>query len=295
VEDLERLGDDLALWGFGSLIEIYRAAFLAVALLERGDSAGARQALAQAGDADVADLGIYHLLHARLELLVEDGDTGGAIAVAAEMERLAPYFGNPAVAPWRSLAAQALDRAGRHEEALARAAEEVGLARRWAAPWALGRSLRVLGALEREHGLDHLREAVDVLEGSPARLEHAKALAALGSAVRRLRKPTEARGPLRRALELADICGAAALAAHVRAELHAAGARPRTTALAGVEALTSSEKRVAALAADGGTNREIAQALFVTPKTVEVHLSAAYRKLGIRSRRELASALAPSS
>ena len=98
---------------------------------------------------------------------------------------------------------------------------------------------------------------------------------------------TDARRPLRQALELADALGALPLAAHVRSELHAAGGRPRRTALGGVAALTASERRVAALAAGGKTNREIAQGLFVTPKTVELHLSNVYRKLGIRSRREL--------
>ena len=82
-----------------------------------------------------------------------------------------------------------------------------------------------------------------------------------------------------------------ALADHVRTELYAAGARPRTDAMAGVAALTASERRVADLAAAGETNRDIAQALFVTPKTVEVHLSNAYRKLGVRSRRDLPGAL----
>ncbi|MET0686586.1 MAG: helix-turn-helix transcriptional regulator, partial [Solirubrobacteraceae bacterium] len=82
-------------------------------------------------------------------------------------------------------------------------------------------------------------------------------------------------------------------AEHVRTELYAAGARPRTDALSGAAALTASERRVATLAAGGETNRDIAQTLYVTPKTVEVHLSNAYRKLGIRSRRELATALAP--
>jgi DNA-binding NarL/FixJ family response regulator len=79
--------------------------------------------------------------------------------------------------------------------------------------------------------------------------------------------------------------------AELRSELAAVGAKPRTTALGGVESLTASERRVTALAADGYTNRDIAQELYVTPKTVEVHLSNAYRKLGIRSRRELAGAL----
>ncbi|UUY05498.1 helix-turn-helix transcriptional regulator [Svornostia abyssi] len=78
----------------------------------------------------------------------------------------------------------------------------------------------------------------------------------------------------------------------MRTELHAAGARPRSDALAGVEALTPSERRVVDLAAAGSANREIAQTLYVTPKTVEVHLTNAYRKLGVRSRRELSGVLA---
>ena len=86
-------------------------------------------------------------------------------------------------------------------------------------------------------------------------------------------------------------CGAPALAEDVRSELYAAGARPRTDALGGIGSLTASERRVADLAAGGETNRDIAQALYVTPKTVEVHLSNAYRKLGIRSRRDLPEAL----
>ena len=149
--------------------------------------------------------------------------------------------------------------------------------------------LRVLGLVRGELAL--LEEAVAVLEGSRARLELAKALADLGAAVRRDRRPSDAREPLRRALELADACGADGLVEHVRSELYATGARPRTTATGGVDALTASERRVAAFAAEGQSNRDIAQALFVTPKTVEVHLSNAYRKLGIRSRRELAGAL----
>ena len=81
------------------------------------------------------------------------------------------------------------------------------------------------------------------------------------------------------------------LAEHARPELYATGARPRSTALDGVESLTDRELRVARLAADGQTNRDIAQLLYVTPKTVEVHLTNAYRKLNIGSRRELPEAL----
>ena len=126
---------------------------------------------------------------------------------------------------WRSLKAEALDRLDRSEEAL-ELREELEVTRAFGAPASLGRTLRVLGTLQRDEGLDTLREAVEVLEGSTARLEHAKALAALGSALRRARQPSEAREPLRRALELAAVCGADGLAAHVRSELHAAGSRP---------------------------------------------------------------------
>ncbi|HZB77039.1 MAG TPA: LuxR C-terminal-related transcriptional regulator, partial [Solirubrobacteraceae bacterium] len=171
------------------------------------------------------------------------------------------------------------------------ATEELAAARAWGAPGTVGRALTQLGRLEREAGIGRLEEAVALLEGSTAKLEHARALLTLGTAIRHARRPADARDPLRRALELATVCSAPPLAEQARAELYAAGARPRTEALAGVEALTASEKRVADLAATGDTNRDIAQALYVTPKTVEVHLSNAYRKLGIRSRRELATAL----
>ncbi len=90
-----------------------------------------------------------------------------------------------------------------------------------------------------------------------------------------------------------SVCGAEAVVERARSELYATGARPRRDALKGVESLTPSERRVADLAAEGNSNREIAQELYVTPKTVEVHLSNAYRKLEIKGRRELATALAP--
>jgi DNA-binding CsgD family transcriptional regulator len=188
----------------------------------------------------------------------------------------------------RTHRALALYHLGRHEEGLALAAESLELARRWGAPGTLARALRVLGTLEREEGLGHLRDAADAVAGSVARLEHAKALVALGSSLRRARRPTDAREPLRRGLELADALGANALVAHARHELRTAGGRWRTTAPA---ALTPAERRVAERAAAGQSNRAIAEALFVTTKTVELHLRNAYRKLGVRSRVELPGTL----
>src|SRR5215218_5766387 len=127
---------------------------------------------------------------------------------------------------------------------------------------------------------------------SPARLERAHALAALGSAERRAGRRADARELLRRALELAQLSGAHALEARAREELLVAGARPRRARLHGADALTASELRVARLAASGQPNKDIAQTLFVTLKTVETHLASAYRKLGISSRTQLSMALA---
>jgi len=168
----------------------------------------------------------------------------------------------------------------------------VEVVRGFGAAGVVGRSLRVLGVIDPADGMSHLREAIEVLEQSAARYELAAANAALGTALRLARKPTEAREPLRRALDLAGRCGADGLVHHVRTELYATGARPRTTEQAGPASLTPSERRVADLAAAGRSNKEIAQTLFVTLKTVEVHLSSCYRKLGIGSRHELEAALA---
>jgi DNA-binding CsgD family transcriptional regulator len=136
-----------------------------------------------------------------------------------------------------------------------------------------------------------LREAVQVLEGANARLEHARALVDLGAALRRSGHRVRARVHLSRGLEIATLAGANGLASTAREELLATGARPRRVRLDGVEAMTVSERRVARMAADGRSNPEIAQALFVTRKTVEKQLAGAYRKLGIRSRAELAARL----
>ena len=117
---------------------------------------------------------------------------------------------------------------------------------------------------------------------------HATALAEYGAALRRGGRRAEARTPLREARDLAHRCGATALEARVHEELVVAGARPQRLAFSGVDALTASERRVAELAVRGLRNREIAEALFVSLKTVEVHLGRAYTKLGIKGRSQLA-------
>jgi DNA-binding CsgD family transcriptional regulator len=291
-ESLRAADDQFVMWGHDAYASSNSRSFMGEVLRERGDLDEASRWLERAGTVRPRTHARGIWLGARVAFLTTAGRADEAAAVADELTTHCAAIPDPARLWWRSLKAEALDRLCRREEAIELAREELEVTRAFGAPWSLGRTLRVLGTLEREGGLDTLREAVNVLEGSTARLEHAKALAALGSGLRRARTPTEAREPLRRALELADVCGAQGLSAHVRSELHAAGARPRRDALSGVESLTPSERRVVDLAVAGRSNREIAQELYVTPKTVELHLSHAYRKLGIRSRRELDQALA---
>jgi DNA-binding NarL/FixJ family response regulator len=169
---------------------------------------------------------------------------------------------------------------------------ELELAHTWGAPRALSVALRTRGLVQGgRKGLALLEQAVDVVSESPARLEHAKARTEWGAALHRNNQRAQARQQLRQAWELATLCGAAPLAVRAETELRATGARPRRIALRGVKSLTLSERCVAELAAQGPTNREIAQTFFVTARTVEVHRTNAYRKLGIDSRSKLGSAL----
>jgi DNA-binding CsgD family transcriptional regulator len=186
----------------------------------------------------------------------------------------------------------ALAVAGHRDEAWSLAAEAVEIARAWGAHWPLGAALRAAALAEGgPGGLELLREAVRLLEDSPAELELARAVGDLGAALRRHGHLRDARQVLTRAVDLSHRLGAQALLNSAAAELRAAGARPRRFARSGVAALTPSESRVAQLARQGRTNREIAQALFVTPKAVEFHLANVYQKLEITSRAELVGVL----
>jgi DNA-binding CsgD family transcriptional regulator len=193
----------------------------------------------------------------------------------------------------RSGAALALLQLGDMEQADELAGQELAGARAFGAPRALGIALRVAGLTRGDDGATALlEESVGVLRGSPAVLERGHSLYELGAALRRSGHRAAAREPLSEALDLAARCGARALAARAREELKASGARPRSEWRTGIEALTPSELRVARLAAEGRTNREIAQALYVTLKTVEGHLARVFDKLQIAGRGELAQGLA---
>jgi DNA-binding CsgD family transcriptional regulator len=193
---------------------------------------------------------------------------------------------------WRSQAAVMQAFLGQAEQARALARAEVAIARGPGLPRQLGVALRASGLVEGgAAGRNLLAEAVSVLETSAARVETARALADYGAALRRAGQRKQARVPLERALDLAHYCGARRIAARARAELVAAGAKPRREAITGRDALTAAELRVARLAAEGETNQRIAQSLFITTKTASAHLSRVYRKLGVTRRSQLAEAL----
>jgi DNA-binding CsgD family transcriptional regulator len=271
-------------------------AFLALCLLERDDLAGATSALVLPGDQQRwrAQPSFISYLHAVGHLAAARGQLREGLDALLECGRLAEalHYPNPAASPWRSDAALLAARLGERDRAVQLVAEDLKLARAFGAPQALGIALRAAGLIEGgNRGLEQLTQAVAVLERSPFKLELARTLAERGRALRRAGRRSDAREALLRGLDLAHHCGARRIAAAARAELIAAGAKPRRDAVTGRDALTAGELRVARRAAEGLTNREIAQSLFITTNTAKAHLNRVYRKLDVTHRGQLADAL----
>ena len=272
---------------------LYGPLALVNVLLARGRTIEAGEVFARVRP-EPAATGQMRYLQARARIRAASDRTEEALEDLFACGRLEQEWeiGTPAFTIWRSDAAPLLASLDRLDEARALAREEIERCRAFGAEAPLGVSLRTLGLVEQgEAGIELLEEAVAHLEPSPARLEHARALLELGAAVRRAGRRAEAREPLREALELARACGADAVAERAHEELVTAGARPRRDPTESRSNLTASELRVARLAAEGMTNREIAQALFVTENTIETHLRSVFRKLEIGSRSQIARAL----
>jgi DNA-binding CsgD family transcriptional regulator len=276
------------------ILRAWNLANLADILMQRGQLDEAERLLSSArlGSYDPDSILYQPFRDASARLCASRGEFEAAMDQLRALEEWELRWGvrNPSQTQWRAQAALAQMARGAQDDACGLAEEDLLRARAFGAPRALGVALRVAGIVEGD-GLERLTEAVDVLAASEARLEHAWALFELGSAVRRAGRRADAREPLRAALDLADRCGATSLAERTREELHAAGARPRRERLSGVEALTPQERRVAQMAAGGMTNRAIAQSLFLTTRTIEMHLANAYRKLGVSARTGLPEAL----
>ena len=270
-------------------------AILAAVMFEQGHLEGARryldQAAAVAGPADplrillLVDLG-------RLEFACGDATTAlrhflrvGEIAEGARAT-------NPAILAWRGYAGLAMAATGDPDEGKRLIQTELSQAEAFGAPGPVGRAMRALASVsDPAAAIETLEAAVEVLRPSQAALERAGAMVDFGAALRRSGKRRDALPILREGLDLAQRCGADALVNRAMHEAAAAGARPRRTALRGREALTQRERHVASLAAEGYSNREIADKLVVTVKTVEWHLGHAFTKLGVKSRRDLAGQL----
>ncbi|GAA0582450.1 AAA family ATPase [Kribbella sandramycini] len=273
--------------------------FAAYAAVERGDLTAAQTMIAEfdeyARNAPRVIAAMW-LQATRARIALEQDDPAAALEHAFRLrdEMVAADLDPPAV-PWRTPAALAQLRLGDEAAARELASDQLDLSRRWGAPSDLGAALRLSAKVDVGQGarrVETLSEAVAVLERSPARLELARALVDLGEAYRVVGRRSDARETLLRGGELAAACGAVVLQSRVVEVLQALGDRPRALVAPGQDSLTASERRVAGLAVTGRSNRDIAQELFVSPKTVENHLGRIYIKLGITGRRELGRALA---
>ncbi len=278
-----------------TLYRVLNAGVLVETLVDQGELDAAELALPLDSEAESGSITAAVLRVARGRLRVEQGRVAEGLedflAVGLALTRAAITC--PSYLPWRSEAALAHLALGDRESAGRLADEELELARAFGTPRALGVAKRAAGVIAGgDRGASLLREAVDAFEEGDASLARARALADLGGLLRRRNRRTEARELLREALDTAHRAGARPLAAYAETELRATGARPRRVVLRGLDSLTASERRVAEFAGRGLSNREIAQTLFVTARTVEGHLTSVYRKLQVDSRDELPGALA---
>ncbi|WP_072481618.1 helix-turn-helix transcriptional regulator [Amycolatopsis australiensis] len=247
----------------------------------------------------VASQGLFthtYLLYARGRLRVATGYTRFGFEDLLSCGRRLAHHGMrfPGFVPWRAHAARAALALGQADDAVRLAEEDITASARWGAPRPLGTALTTLGLVREDDEAERaLNKAITTLRSSPARLQLATALTELGTLHARHGQSEKAIETLRQAVELSEHCGARPLARRAAEELRSAR-RALTPAKDNEHGLTRQENRIAVMAAQGLTNREIATALHLTRRTVELHLSGAYRKLGIPGRAELGGALAKS-
>jgi len=269
--------------------------WLVMALAEQGRLVEAEQQHASVGM--LGPLAPSVLLTAALGgrgcLRLAQGDAQRAVEDLAEArDRCAAFFRQQIEPPWRPRLAEALVLADRRQEAADAAEAYAELALGWGTPRALGHAARMRSLVApRDRAITLLEEASTHFAASHARLELARVLTELGTHRRAAGERRAARAILRDAHDTAYACHATALCERAQAELLLAGGRPRPPAGAGAGALTPAERRVAEIAAQGATNRDIARRLYLSPKTVEMHLHSTYRKLDLPGRAGLATAL----
>jgi ATP/maltotriose-dependent transcriptional regulator MalT len=274
--------------------------WLAGSLTDQGRLDEARTELSQVPEPDPPSVVTYALIEMRARLHLACGEYEAAagqidryrrldepVAGLVEWRRPASGFVNH-----RVLGARALMGLGDLNGARALVNEELPLAWALGTHRAIGMALRTAGLLEHgEARIQTLRNATEELARSQSRLEYAEALYDYGATLRRANRRSEARTPLQAALAIARQARAAPLRDRAAQELKATGARVSRPGVSGVDALTASEHRIASMAATGMSNRDMAQALFVTVKTVETHLGHIYDKLNLTGRSQLAATL----
>jgi DNA-binding NarL/FixJ family response regulator len=263
------------------------------ALTELGEFADAEAILASAGflgDPPHGALPAPMLLESRARLrLAQHRHTDAHTDLLAAAERWNELdIRHPGLAAWRVFLCEALIAQGDLGAARLLAEEHLALAEQVDLPGPRAAGLRALArTVPREQAIGLLEQAVDLLADSPAQLEQVRALVDLGATLHRVNRRAAARTPLRRALDLASSGGMRLLADRARRELKAVGARPRRSAVSGIDSLTPAEHRVATLAAQGHSNPQIAQQLYITRRTVETHLTHVFQKLNLATRADL--------
>jgi DNA-binding SARP family transcriptional activator/DNA-binding NarL/FixJ family response regulator len=240
--------------------------------------------------------GIRRFMYAEgeMEVLIALGQTEPALRRAMETrdECLETGAGNIMFCDWRTQMVRCLTSLGRAEEAREIAHELREVADTWGTPRAVGRSFRVAALAESgSRRISMLEASVHVLEESEARLELATSRHLLGKALLQQDRLADARAQLRQASDLANVCGAVVLQRDAAAVLRLLGTDSGQSVLPGPMSLTPNEVRVADLAIQGLSNREIAERLYTTVTTVEQQVSTTFRKLGINQRSDLARAL----
>lgn len=279
---------------------VMSAVVFAYVLAQRGNIATAATLLSEIGRADVRRLSYIQPLHRWATAAVRraHGDLRGAlVALRASGRAQGPQSAeSPLVLPWWLETADLLMELGRPAEARQVAAQAGAHVLRSDTPRSAGLTLLARGlATSGRAGHRLLDDACARLAESPARLLRARAEYALGASLLDAGDPLAARPRLRTALDLMLGCGAGNAATGIRVRLAEAGGRPRQLSGRPNDALTARERRVAALAMAGHSNREIAETLYITRRTVELHLTHAYQKLGVSGREDLGGVLRAAS
>jgi len=225
--------------------------------------------------------GFMHLARGRATDAIAELEECGRLSHAAGLE-------DPTIVPWASDLVESYVMAGRSEPAQKVCEELDRRALRSGVDLPLALAARCRGLTVADAFDEHFECALAHHDRCTAPLERARTLLAYGSRLHRARRRLEARERLREALDAFQDLGAVPWAERARAELRAAGGVRRRTRAADDDELTAQEARIAGCVARGATNREVAEELFLSPKTVEFHLGRVFRKLGIRSRTELA-------